>query len=134
MKKQASLIKRDNLEGRILYYGPPEKAQETKEFVKELLEREIIDVKPAVYSRKIEGRDFKVKVRAENKDGFTILGNKEMLISPNDRDYRISDLRRHTGEDGIKIDFADLVKGKIAFSYKDHDIILFRDYTDRFGS
>jgi len=124
---------KNDLEGRILYFGPPEKAKETKDFVKEMLKTEMIEVRPAVYNRNPKRDDFKIKVRAENKDGFAVLGNKDMLIAPNSKDYRISSLRRRVGEEGVKIRFVDLVEGKIAFYYKYHDVILFRDYTDEFG-
>ncbi len=118
-----SVEKGNELEGKILYHGPPEEARETKEFVNELLQRKIIELRPAQSGGKI-------KVCAGNKNGFSILGNKEMRISPNSRDYRIKYVKRPVEGENIKIDFVDLLRGRIAFSYKNHDIMLFRDYID----
>ena len=130
MGRRLSVARRTGLEEKILYYGPADKARETKELVKELFERKIIDLCPVEPCGKKEGENYsyEIKVCAENENRFSILGNKEMRISPNSSDYQIKYLNRPLGRENIRIDFVDLLSGRIAFSYKDHSIMIFRDY------
>lgn len=130
MGRRLSVAKRTDLEERILYHGPADKAKETKELVKELFERKIIELCPVEPCGKKEGENYgyEIKVCAENKNGFSILGNKEMRISPNSSAYKIKYVKRPVGRENIRIDFVDLLSGRIAFSYKDHSIMIFRDY------
>lgn len=132
MEKQVSAAKRKGLEQRIFYHGPAEKAKETKELVKELLQRRIIEFKPVLYLKnrgqreKIENTDFNFEAKVwVGNDGYPGSSNHQIQISPNDSNYKIQYLRIPKQGENINLDFVNLSEGKVALSYKGYNIFIF---------